>query len=501
MFSGNNRALKFSVTILFILFFLSLFYSLGNKGTCFGTHSYQLILKAIWEDGSFKLNRFAQMGLVGDHSERNGNIYAHCVPGPGILPLPFYALGDLTQNGKESIPVQFFCGKVSRATVLFYSVCASLLVLLLYFSIIEILPYRLPAITICFIFGFGFYTWGYASMPVRHLPTALLVLFAVYCGIKCRKDPENRSALWGMSFCAGMLPLFEYVSIIMLPALFGLGFPAIYKNRKNIRNMAGALLLFCVGAGLFSFYHTACFGLPWKTSYSFSATHTWSTSVAGTFSGSMLSGLKFLFINDGTFPEIIVRQTGFPENFLNYYRRQTFIGLFTLYPYLWFAIPGLLIGLISKKTRRAFFWMALLILPTILLISSHKALFGGPFDGKNFEPRYLYHLTPVLFLWVAATIGWVISIFPKKQTTTIWLSCLTLLVLSIQGFRYNIVKGLERAKIIPEYCRGVFPMESETWKALFPNRHYLDESLLILLAIFLIPLLILTIHHFIKNRQ
>jgi len=250
---------------------------------------------------------------------------------------------------------------------------------------------------------------------------------------------------------------------------------------KKPRHLFLALALFSIGPVILGVYNWICFGAPWITSYTMSAQHQWSRTIWGTFSESSIEGLLFLLFNNGPIPESIVLRTGFPDHFLEYYHRQTFIGLFSYAPLLWLAIPGFVLALLQKNRRLMFTCFLLILFPTLLLMGAHRT----PFGGSGFDFRYIFHVTPILFVGTAFFLGTVLRKIPAHKT--FWAAALGMcvIILGIKPFFLNIkqivIHTAQAMKACPNLIEG-----QKIPNILFPNLNYGSLTLFFLVGVWLL---------------
>ncbi|NLH47835.1 MAG: hypothetical protein GX444_04440 [Myxococcales bacterium] len=453
--------------IVFCLLLLSFFYALSDRGAVGGELSVRWLAEAVWRDHTLTVNRFDDLGVLDDYAQVGANKYVLWPPGPAFFGLPLYVAGQFAAGNAEPTKADRFGGWPSRAMQLFFCISAALAVVLLFAVCREMGISALLGGAIAALFALGYKTWPYAATYNRHLPTAMLVLAAIYFGLRSRRNPDDARALIGLALGAGLLPLFDYSAGLAIPALLPLGWPALAAAGRRPRRLIGASLAFLVGAVALGAYNWACFGAPWVTSYAHSAQHEWARTFAGTFNGNPFEGLRFLLLNRGTIPEPIVLRTGFPEKFLEFYRRQTFEGLLPYAPYLWLAIPGFLAGLYLPKSRRIFIWLLLALLPTMLLMGAHRTLFGG----LGLDTRYFYHVTPILFLAAAFFLNEARARIPARRTFWTALLALGVLLFGIRPLLQNIRQIVSITVKMREICPAVLP-GPDLVRAVFPNLPY-----------------------------
>ncbi|MCC6159711.1 MAG: hypothetical protein IT350_16785 [Deltaproteobacteria bacterium] len=395
--SPSRRTVRIACAAAFAL---SVFYALSISGAAGEAFSLRYLAQSLWDDHRLSVNEFAAKGWLDDHSRNRDDVFVHWPPGPAIVGLPFYVVGRYADGAPASDLPTLIGGEASRTMALFFSVCAGGCVVLLFFVMGRFCASPWIRLVLCANFALAFSTWPLASIYSRHVPTALLVLIGCWGALRVRENARDGSALALCALASGLLPLFDYSAAIIAPFPLVLAWPGWRAARAN-RALAWPLALLVVGPMLLGAYNTACFGAPWVTSYARSVQHEWARTFAGTFSGSVVEGLRFLLFNHGPIPDGIAARTGFPPAFLAHYRAAEFTGLLFVAPILLLSIPGLAFGVKERRTRAVFATLTAVVVPTLLLMSTHRTLFGG----ESFTPRYIYHVTPILFAASAYALG------------------------------------------------------------------------------------------------
>ncbi len=458
-------------------FALSAFYALSIPGAAGEAFSLRYLAQSVWDDHRLSVNEFAAKGWLDDHSQHGDRLYVHWPPGPAIFGLPFYLVGRVADGAPATDLPVLIGGEASRTMALFFSVCAGGCVVLLFFVMGRICANPWIRLVLCANFALAFLTWPLASIYSRHVPTALLVLAALWGALRVRENDLDTAALALCAFASGVLPLFDYSAVLIAPIPVLLAWPGWRAARAN-RTVAWPLALLLIGPILLGAYNTACYGAPWVTSYARSVQHDWARHLSTTFTGSVVEGLRFLLFNRGPIPESIIARTGFPPAFLAHYRAAEFTGLVFTAPILLFAFPALALGLKDRETRPAFAALAAVVVPTLLLMSAHRTLFGG----ESFTPRYIYHITPPLFVAAAYALGR-LGRSPSVGKLLFWVAFFSLVAFALPDALRN---GARAIMGVSARTARIVGAETLGWPSLlFANAGHMALALAVLAAIWL----------------
>lgn len=219
----------------------------------------------------------------------------------------------------------------------------------------------------------------YSTSFYSHVPSAACLLGAIVCldrrGERPLGAPLSNTRLWLAGLCLAMAPGCEYLTAAPA-ALIGVWALASAPRGERLRvarqlALGGALPVLVVGA-----YHTAAFGVPWRTGYSFITNPEFAAGQASGLFGihpphaSGLYGLVFGL------------------------RR----GLFHLSPV---AVVGVMLGVLHVRRRRdAAFAVGLACLGLLYLLNAGYYMWWG---GAAAGPR---HMVPGLpFLAAGVMVG------------------------------------------------------------------------------------------------
>lgn len=470
----SRRAIRIACAAAFAL---SAFYALSIPGAAGEAFSLRYLAQSMWDDHRLSVNEFAAKGWLDDHSRNGDNVFVHWPPGPAIFGLPFYVVGRVADGAPATDLPLLIGGEASRTLALFFSACAGGCVALLFFVMGRFCASPWIRLILCAVFAVGFYTWPLASIYSRHVPTAMLILVALWGALRVRERVDDVWALRASLFAAGLLPLFDYSAIIITPVLVLLARPG-WRNARANRALAWPLSVLLIGPVLLGAYNTACFGAPWVTSYARSVQHDWARHLSTTFTGSVVEGLRFLLFNRGPIPESIIARTGFPPAFLAHYRAANFTGLLIVAPILFLAFPGFALGLKDRETRAAFAALTAVVVPTLLLMSAHRTLFGG----ASFSPRYIYHITPPLFVAAAYALGR-LGRWPSVGKPLFWVAFISLVAFALPDALRN---GARAIMGVSARTARIFGAGESGWPSLlFANAGHMALALAVLAATWL----------------
>ncbi len=469
--SPNRRTARIACAAAFAL---SAFYALSISGAAGEAFSLRYLAQSLWDDHRLSVNEFAARGWLDDHARRGDDVFIHWPPGPAIFSMPFYAVGRIADGAPARDVPTLIGGEASRTMALFFCVSAAGCVVALFFLMHRFCASLRIRLVLCANFALAFLTWPLASIYSRHVPTALLVVVALWAAIRVRENAVDAPSLALCSLASGMLPLFDYSSIVIAPVPLALAWPAWRAARAN-RALALPLSLALVGPALLGAYNTACFGAPWVTSYAHSVQHEWARTFAGTFSGSVGDGLRFLLLNRGAIPESIAARTGFGGEFLAHYRAANFTGLLFVAPILFLSFPAFAVGLKNRETRTVFAALTVVVVPTLLLMSAHRTLFGG----ESFSPRYIFHITPILFVASAYALDRMHR-HSSVGAPLFWTAFMTLVSIGGLGALRDGARAIVAVSV--RTARIVGSDESNAIRLLFANANHVALALAVLAA-------------------
>jgi hypothetical protein len=270
------------------------------------------LTRAIIEQRTLSIDSFADN--TGDRSFNNGHWYSDKAPLPALLALPAYQAYHMMDRARGKAPAYEARGTperpaaritVNRSFQRGLYVCSLSTVAMsgvaLGLIVFELLRRRMASAdalwgsavtllaTCIFPYSTGFY--GHV-MAGAFLAGSVLLLDPL------PEDRANRPPSWGRAAGAGACLVAsagcEYLAAV--PALIvALTLLAFQPRSHLLRWVLGMALGALVPAAVIGAYHTACFGAPWRTGYSFIVNARFAAGHASGFLGIRVPRLEALF--------------------------------------------------------------------------------------------------------------------------------------------------------------------------------------------------------------
>ncbi len=334
--------------------------------------------RAIAEEGKVSLNTTMQKyGPVGDLSVIDGVYYPSKAPLMSFLAAPIYWVMWKVAGSVPELPQVF----VSR---LLLTIAPTLLLLVFIRRFLKTyLKGVLPEVLVV-AYALGTLAFSYSEAFFSHQATAVLLFLAFYAAWRVLRG-ELKAHGWVIAgVLAGAAVMAEYTAALTVVALAVFVAVSVMTREgpraQRLQTLAVAAGLVLLGAAPFlgglMAYHKACFGHPFESGYK----HLADTAYQGWHVGGFL-GIRL--------PD----PSAFVLSFFSPLR-----GLFTLSPFLLFALPGLK-GL--RSTDRSIFWLCV----ALLLMNAY---FTSSFDyvswGWTTGPRHMTPLMPFLLLPVGLAL-------------------------------------------------------------------------------------------------
>ena len=344
--------------------------------------------RAIVEHRMFSIDPFA--GSTGDRSRREGRWYSDKAPIPALIAVVpyagFHAFDRLrgtsprfTAVGSDDFPARrvYVNSSFQRGLyvcTLFTAGAAGVAVGLLLFELLRRRFDRRSALVGSAVTVLATPLLPYSTSFYGHVLAAVFLLGAVVAIDGSGRDPPSGKRLRIAGACLALAPGCEYIvaaPAVVLGAWILLRAPRAERVRV-VRDLAiGAAL----PVAIVSAYHTACFGAPWKTGYSFIQRPQFAAGHASGLLGihpPTLDGLHGLLLG--------VRR-----------------GLFYIAPIALVAVVAAVAFAIRKRDGAT---KALLVCAAVLLSlnAGYYMWWGGAATG----PRHLVPVLPVLGVGVAA---------------------------------------------------------------------------------------------------
>ncbi len=217
--------------------------------------------------------------------------------------------------------------------------------------------------------AFGSMVYPYAQVLFSH---ALAMAcagggFAIAVALANGESQRPTLAALAVGFLLGWAVLADYQSALALGVVF------IYLAARRPRALPAAILGGVPAGALLAWYHTACFGAPWKTGYTYAVDPAHKSGFLGVI---------------GPNREAMAQALVTPDN-----------GLIVLMPWVLVALAGIVILWRRRDTRAEAIAMAALAFGYVLFIGSTVPEFGR--GGWSVGPRYIVVAMP-FFAWLAA---------------------------------------------------------------------------------------------------
>jgi hypothetical membrane protein len=344
------------------------------------------LTRAVAERGSFQIDPDANS--TGDRALVNGHWYSGKPPIVSFAAVPAYAVTRALQSlrgtkpeyqatGTEAMPaVRVMPNKAYQqalyACSLTTSGLAGVAVGLLLFELLRRRTTSVAAFVSSTLILLGTPLFPYSTSFYSHVPAAALLLAAIVSvdqrGERPVGQPLSSKRLRIAGACLALAPGCEYLTapvVAMIAIWVLLGMPAPYRARATLDLALGG----AIPVLLVAWYHTAAYGLPWRTGYSFVTQAEFIAGHSGGVLGVRLPSLAGL-------------------HGLTFGNRR---GLFYLAP---ITLLGVLFGVLQARRRRdKAIAMGLTALALLLLLNAGYYMWWG---GAAAGPRHLVPALPFL---------------------------------------------------------------------------------------------------------
>ncbi len=344
------------------------------------------LTRAIVERGSLNIDPDASS--TGDRAFVGGHWYSGKPPIVSFAAVPAYAAVRALQHlrgvkpeyqarGTSEMPaMRVTPNKAYQQTLyacsLTTSGLAGVAVGLLLFELLRRRTTSLAAFVSSTLILLGTPLFPYSTSFYSHVPAAALLLAAVVCidqrGERPVGQPLSPKRLRLAGACLALAPGCEYLTapvVAMLGLWVVLGTPAPYRLRAALNLALGGV----IPVLLVAWYHTAAYGLPWRTGYSFVTQAEFIAGHSGGVLGVRLPSLAGL-------------------HGLTFGNRR---GLFYLAP---IALLGVMFGVVQARRRRdRAIAMGLASLALLLVLNAGYYMWWG---GAAAGPRHLIPALPFL---------------------------------------------------------------------------------------------------------
>lgn len=333
----------------------------------------------------------SRMGAFG----ADGTLYAKKSPTPSLLLLPFVALSD-------ALP-----WTSTRATAMLFNPLVTALTGALLYSLLRRLDYRpRAALTVALVYGLATFAVVYVKTLFGEALAALLILLAVYALHRYRAGRHARDLLVAGSALGLLLGvnlvyavIGAVVGIFMLIAFGSAGASSMSRDRFKDVLQAGLILSapIVVAVVLLGAYNLWRFGDLFSSGYHFAEGEG--------FTRPLLTGLYGLFVSP-------------------------FRGVFWYNPVLIAALPGWV--LLRRRDSYTASLTAALVLAQALMFAGWWSWHGGIVWG----PRFLLPTLPLIAVWLAPLVAWVLRSLDagsRRRLERIALTLLAVLLLLSVG--------------------------------------------------------------------
>ena len=446
-----------------LLFFgLFLTYAYFFQGGGWNQNSRFDLVRAIAEDGSVEIDRFADntedVARVGDRTLSNK------APGLSFLAAPAYLVGSpvIDRAGGSSDPYRRMSLKAHLLVILTVSLPSAILSLALYRFLIGWAGVTPTAALLCVLaYSLGTLSFPWSTQFMGHQTAAALLFGSAALIFSERRESHSGGpgpfVLSGL--LAGSAVLVDETTVFAIPVLL------IYVARTGGWRKG---VFFCLGglgpAVLYAVYNAVAFGGPLHTARHY-------------------QNPKFISDEGGLFLGVI----GFPR--LGRLLALTFLprrGLFIYCPVLLFALVGLVLAARRKETRPEAITCLSIFGVTLLF----NASFNGWHGGWSTGPRFLVPALPFLALglpfvpplfrkaaWAAACLSVVFMTAVTAVSVSVpqdLKNALTFPALGIQTAAE--VENPLRNTILPRLARGELSSNPQHVLELYPGHRLSPEQ-------------------------
>ena len=296
--------------------------------------------------------------------------YSNKPPGlPFLAAVPYAGLYALERAvGLSLDDWQVMTANVYILTLIFCAAAGALIAVVLYrYARLRIAAPPRMALLLALTAAFGTIVFPYATMFFSVVPAALFLLLAFVW-------LDERPLIAGV--CAGIAGMCYYPCIL---AAVVLALGAVVRSRPNaLRFIAGGIPF----GLLLGWYHTVCFGAPWRTSLE---------DAAGNFTerGLFLGLFRIHPTTDALWGLL-----------MSEYR-----GLFFVSPVMLMAFAGAVVMIRRRVMRRELTMIAAIATIFVVLMASFKGWEGG----ASFGPRHILPMLPLLAIPIAFLQGRVLA--------------------------------------------------------------------------------------------
>lgn len=410
--------------------FLYFICSAGINGSNDGSHF--ALAKAVYQNHTTEIKPFFNYVKCCDFAEKDGKIYSDRLPGTALLMLPFLAYASFMEwIGLHNLG-QFYESDVVAISLL-PNICALISLIILF------LLYRQSGFNFAFalvstiIYGLATLHWLEATHAFSHMPSAMLILLAVYYAVKVKDIQKNQHVVFLITAIISFSTLIELQNILFLgPFYIYLFINSVNRDYKTwIPVLAKSTVIAAFFVGCLLAYNYIAFGelILKSNTYNpnFPEEKTLSTSLGGNFT----LGLDKLLTS---FSNI--------EVYYKWYkgRNNDTPGIFVSSPVMLISVCGYFL-FIKKARSKALLFITMIVI-SILIAAFHKTTLT----------RHIFTITPFFFFPFIYVLQ---AMWQSKKYRFIGISVIAAIVLLsiMKVFYINVTYWEHGVKGFPRYLR------------------------------------------------
>jgi hypothetical protein len=464
--------------VLFVLT-TSLYYATLSGITCSNDGSHFALVRALVDRGRFELAPWDGFAEKSDYAVVDGRTYSDRPPGTAFLTALAYRVGKWLPGAPDLLPSRHDAENPALIYVMLVPVLFGAATVTGVFRLLRWWGVSLEAaFAAAAILAVGTLQWKYSSVLFSHAVSGFLVFMVFSMAVRAdaeRLKPWAAAAMGGM---LGMSVVVEYSNLLyagIVSAFLWLRRDRLWRTPVALLGFAIALAVPLVALGL---YNTRVFGGPLQHSYTATVHYSWTHSLGGIFSGSLLTGLRGMLLYT---PDLEIKTVRF--GMLMGVANQ---GVVWMSPVLLFAVPGF------WRWGRQHAWRPAVL--AIVTVVAYLALFAmhRTFHAYTRDARYFTPFLPLLALGVGFSLHRLFARTPNSPFSLFAYALLfALLAISIRNVASHIAlsfnyqfqyRNLKDIAVEPRNVAYFF-------SSLFPNWRDLPR-LWTLLAVCAVPWLV-----------
>jgi len=381
----------------FIIFVIVLAaYGYFSWGLDWNVNSRLALVKSIVEEGRFEIDSYVSNDLAtNDKALLDGRYYSDKAIGSSILGvIVYYPLYWLSEISRIQISTNVFNNVLTFVVI---SLPTALLAPFSYILAKQITKNPVKALIVSLGISLGTPLFKYSTAYYGHSLAATSYFFAFIIWFNAK---QKQRISWQLaflsSFLLGYMVITEYPTAVLLGILAPYILYVLHKTGQLFDwKIYGAMALgIIIPLAILLYYNNNVFGSPFSTGYS----HEESSAYKAAHQESVMG-------------------IGVPDVFVFWYQTfQPAFGIFWQSPILFFAMPGWILMVMSRKYRAEAIFCLSAIFLYILMFSGYYMWWGG----LSFTPRHLIPILPLFALplafvpeifWAPLALGSLVSIF------------------------------------------------------------------------------------------